>query len=79
MELQDEFTEKMHSEFTVSEEVDQQLRAGCVWRVLGYDAPKEEVEKWAESYGTTYDTCMKWKSYWRNLAENSKRCHTRRN
>lgn len=43
--MKDELTEKMHSEFTVSEETDQKHRAGCVWGVAGFDAPKEKVEQ----------------------------------
>ena len=70
--LKEELTEKMHSEFTVSRETDQKHRAGCVWGVAGFDAPRKDIEHWAGRYGVTYDTCMKWKAYWRNLHQNSK-------
>ena len=70
--MEDEFTAKMHSEFTIDEETDKKHRAGTTWKLIGFDAPKAEIEHWAELYGTTYETCMKWKSYWRNLHENSK-------
>ena len=33
--MQDELTEKMHSEFTIDAEKEKKLRAGCVWNVLG--------------------------------------------
>lgn len=70
--MEDEFTAKMHSEFTIDEETDKQLRVGSVWKLVGFDAPREEIVHWAECYGTTYEKCMNWKSYWRNLHENSK-------
>ena len=70
--MKDELTAKMHSEFTVSEETDLKHRAGCVWGVAGFDAPKEKIEEWAKLYSVPYDTCIKWKSYWRNLHNNSK-------
>ena len=72
MRLKEELTTAMHSEFTVSKETDKQLRVGSVWKLVGFDAPKEEVEYWASRYGVTYYLCMKWKSYWRNLHNNSK-------
>lgn len=65
--MKDELTEKMHSEFTVSEETDQKHRAGCVWGVAGFDAPKKKVEQWAKEYGVQYGTCIRWKSYWKSL------------
>lgn len=67
----DELTEKMHSEFTIDGETDRKHRAGCVWGVLGYDATKEDIKHWAEVYGVNYEICMKYKSFWRNLHENS--------
>lgn len=65
--MKDELTEKMHSEFTVSEETDQKHRAGYVWGVAGFDAPKKKVEQWAKEYGVQYETCIRWKSYWKSL------------
>ena len=70
--MEEELTEKMHSEFTVSKETDQKHRAGCVWGLVWYDAPREKIEEWAKEYGVDYDICIKWKSYWRNLHDNSK-------
>lgn len=70
--MEDEFTAKMHSEFTVDEETDQKHRAGTTWGLIGFDADEASIRHWAECYGTTYETCMKWKSYWRNLYKNSK-------
>ena len=72
IDMEDEFTAKMHSEFTIHEETDQKLRAGTTWGLVGFDADEVSIRHWAELYGTTYETCMKWKSYWRTLHENSK-------
>lgn len=63
-ELKDEFTTKMHSEFTIDAETEKCLRAGCVWNVLKKDAPKEDIEKQAINYGIDYETAMKWRDYW---------------
>lgn len=71
--MEDEFTAKMHSEFIVDEETDKKHRAGCVWDVIGFNAPKEDIEEWAKFYDVTYDICMKWKKYWKNLHHNSRR------
>ena len=70
--MKEELTAKMHSEFTVSKETDQKHRAGCVWGLVGYDAPREKIEEWAKEYGVDYDICIKWNSYWKNLHDNSK-------
>lgn len=70
--MEEELTAKMHSEFTVSKETDQKHRAGCVWGLVGYDATREKIEECAKEYGVDYDICIKWKSYWRNLHDNSK-------
>lgn len=69
--LKEELTEKMHSEFTVDKETDQKHRAGSVWTLLGFDASRKDIEHWASRYGVTYDICMKWKAYWRNLHQNN--------
>jgi len=63
----DELTEKMHSEFTISSETEIKHRAGCVWILLGYDAPAEEVAREAKAYGITYDDAMKWKQFFKDL------------
>jgi len=66
--MKEELTEKMHSEFTVDEETDKKHRAGSVWEVVGFDAPREKIDEWAKEYGVTYDICLKWKAYWKNLS-----------
>lgn len=70
--MEEQLTAKMHSEFSITKEQEQKQRAGCVWGVVTFDAPKEKIEHWASRYGVTYEECMKWKSYWKNLHYNSK-------
>ena len=70
--MKEELTAKMHSEFTVDKETEQKHRAGCVWGVVGFDAPKDTIEEWAKEYGVTYEISMKWKSYWKSLHSSSK-------
>lgn len=67
--MQDELTEKMHSEFTIDAETEKKHRAGCVWHQLKADATKEEVEERAKRYGIDYETAMKWKDFWLDLAK----------
>ena len=65
--MEDELTEKMHSEFKVSKETDIRHRAGCVWCVLhdiGKTEDKELVAYESQMYGITYEQAMKWKDYW---------------
>lgn len=70
--MEEQLTAKMHSEFSITKEQEQKHRAGCVWDVVLFDAPREKIEHWASRYGVTYEECMKWKSYWKNLHYNSK-------
>jgi len=70
-ELHDEFTEKMHSEFTVSKETDIYLRAGVVWERLSLNPPRKDVEKMCKEYGITYEDAMKYKDEWQNLIDES--------
>ena len=57
----DELTEKMHSEFSVSREIEISHKAGCVWESVSPKASKEEIETWAVRYGITYADAMKYK------------------
>ncbi len=70
MELEDELTEKMHSEFQISKETDDKLRAGCVWLFdCDRNSTKEEIEKSAKSYSISYEIAMKWQDYWVQIHE----------
>lgn len=70
--MEEQLTAKMHSEFAISKETELKQRAGCVWDVVCFDAPKEKIEHWASRYGVTYEECVKWKSYWQKLYYNKK-------
>ena len=70
--LQDELTEKMHSEFTIDAETEIKHRAGCVWDVIGFDASKEELEHWAGVYQISVADCKRYRRYWKNLHDNSR-------
>lgn len=67
----DELTAKMHSEFTVSREIEISHKAGCVWESVAPKASKEEIETWAVRYGITYADAMKYKSEWLTAIRNS--------
>lgn len=41
--MEEQLTAKMHSEFTITKEEEQKQRVGCVWGVVGFDAPKEKM------------------------------------
>lgn len=71
--MKEELTTKMHSEFTVSRETEVCHRAGCVWLVVDYDAPKEAVTAAAKDYGITYEAAMKYRDYWREKKEETER------
>ncbi len=66
--MKDELTELMHSEFTVSEEVDVVNRVGSamqVARTLGITG--SELSNILKRYNVTIDDYNKWKDYWLNL------------
>ena len=66
--MKDEFTEKMHSEFTISDEDEIQLKAGCVWDKYRELQPSDdEIKKRCKSYGITFEQAMRWKTFWLNL------------
>ena len=70
-EYKEELTEKMHSEFTVSKEIQIKHKAGCVWETVPANATKHEIEEKAKWYGITYEDCMKYRSEWLTAIRNS--------
>lgn len=66
-------TEKMASEFRISKEADEELRAGSLWKVCDKSSSREKIEKEAKSLSITYEIAMKWRDYWLDLYERSKR------
>ena len=67
----DELTEKMHSEFSVSREIEISHKAGCVWESVAPNASREEIESKAFWYGITYDDVMRYKHEWLTAIRNS--------
>ena len=66
--MKDELTEKMHSEFTVSEDIEVKLKAGCVWDKYKELQPSvKEIRERCKSYGITYEQALKWKKFWLDL------------
>lgn len=63
--MEDEFSEIMHRELTVSGEDEIILKAGCVWHTwCNQNSSKDDIEKYAKLYSISYDDAMKWKEYW---------------
>lgn len=72
--MKDELTAKMHSEFTVTKESEEQLKAGCIWLAwCDKDSSKEEVEKYAKQYSISYEAAMKWRDFWLEKRYKSKK------
>lgn len=67
--LKEEFTTKMHSEFTISKETDIKLKAGSMWSVAGFNCDGETMEKWCKAYGITIQQAMKYKDYWKKISK----------
>lgn len=58
-----EFSDGMFEDFHISEYTENKQAAWCVWTVVGFDAPTEEIKRVAKIYQTTYENVMKWKLY----------------
>lgn len=76
--LRDELTAAMHAEFTISEETEIILRAGCIWDRIYYnkeiddfDLSEEEIRRQAKSYGISYEDAIQHKDYWLVLVKKS--------
>ena len=67
----EELTEKMHSELTVSEQIEIKHKAGCVWQRVPANATKKEVSAIAEIYGISYEDCIKYRAEWLSAIRNS--------
>jgi len=64
--MPDELTEKMHSEFTISREIEIKHKAGAIWRWYE-DASEEEKEYQCRLMGITMEDALRWKDYWLKL------------
>lgn len=69
MELPDELTEKMHSEFKVSAETEIKHKAMSLWTLCGYNKNDQDVDKYCKLYGITKEDALKWYDYWKELSE----------
>jgi hypothetical protein len=68
----EELTDKMHSEFTISEENEIKLKAGCIWMYIPND-PEETQRNWCKDMGLSWEDCLRWKDYWMNLISSSQK------
>ena len=59
--MNDEMTEKMHSEFTQSETDRIKCAAWCVWKLVGEGATDEKIKEAASLYNITYEQALKYK------------------
>ncbi|MCH4155448.1 MAG: hypothetical protein LKF31_04000 [Muribaculaceae bacterium] len=67
----EELTDKMHSEFTISEEDRIQLKAGTIWRDFP-DETEEVKRELCKDMGLSWEDCLRWKDYWMQLISSSK-------
>lgn len=66
--MEEELTKKMHSEFSISSDIEIKHKAGCVWDILKFEKPtKEELVIRCKSYGISYEDAMKWRDFWVNI------------
>ena len=59
--LHDEFTSAMHDEFSIDEETEIKHKAMCVWKLLGTNYTKEQLQKYCDIYAITIDQAKRWK------------------
>jgi hypothetical protein len=63
--MKEELTTKMHSEFTVSKEVDIRNKVGSAIESGMLRGVRENaIEHTLKRFGVTYDDYNKWKEYW---------------
>lgn len=39
-------------------------KVACVWKLVGHDYSKEQLEKYCSLYGITTEQALQWKDYW---------------
>ena len=63
--MKDEQTELMHSEFTVSEEIDRKNKVGsAIESTMLRGGGEEGLRHSLPMYGVTYEEYERWKDYW---------------
>ena len=69
--MEDELTEKMHSEFTIDAETDKKHKCFAVWQQVGINATTEKLNSILEFSGVTMSDIEKYKNEYFKL-KNSK-------
>lgn len=62
--MKDNLTTDMHAEFTIDAATEIKHKAACVWKLVGHDYSKEQLEKYCSLYGITPEQALQWKDYW---------------
>lgn len=66
--MEEELTEKMHEEFTVSKETELMHKAMCIW-CYGIYKTEEEQKEAAKSYGISWEDALRLKDECLPLAD----------
>lgn len=62
--MKDNLTAAMHAEFTIDAATTIKHKAACVWKMLGNNCSKEQLDQYCSLYGITPEQALKWKDYW---------------
>lgn len=72
--MKEELTTKMHSEFSISKEDDDFLKAGVIWKqndIIPYT--EKELKERCNDLDISFSTLMKHKQKWQSLILSSKK------
>ena len=58
--LKPEFVDEM----TVDAEIEIKQKAGCVWKLLGFQYTQPQLARYCALYGITIEQALQWKNYW---------------
>ena len=62
--MKDNLTTTMHAEFTLDEATAIKHKAACVWKLVGRNYSKEQLDKYCSFYGITPEQARQWRDYW---------------
>lgn len=67
--MKEELTEKMHSEFTISNEIEIKHRVGIVCEILKATGnyTEDDLNKVLQEYNVSKEQYEEWKSFWERL------------
>ena len=51
-------------EMTVDAETEIKHKAGCVWKLLGFQYAQPQLARYCALYGITIEQALQWKKYW---------------